>query len=108
MMNLEELRTKMKRLKGYYDAYNMCSKERGFVRIITTKEFDVFYVWVNDAIKSAPKLLQRTYENLYALAKTQKSYAKEKNVTEKYIQILNKRLLVFLLNYKKKEDKNEI
>ena len=107
-MNLEELRTKMKRLKGYYDAYNTSCNVRGFIKIITTKEFDEFYVWVNDAIKSAPKLLEKTYENLYVLAKTQKAYAHEKNVTEKYIQILNKRLLLFLLNYKKKEDKNEI
>ena len=103
MMDLEELREKMNDLKEYYDAYNTCSKERGFIRVITTKELDEFYDWVNKAIKSAPKLLQRTYENLYVLAKTQKAYAEERNVTEKYIQILNKRLLVFLLNYNKEE-----
>lgn len=50
MMNLEELRTKMKRLKGYYDAYNTSCNVRGFIKIITTKEFDEFYAWVNDAI----------------------------------------------------------
>lgn len=98
MESLENLRTKMKKLKSYYDAYNMCSKERGFVRIITTKEFDEFYALVNEKIKSAPRLLKQTYENLYVLAKTQKAYAEERNVTEKYIQILNKRLLLFLLN----------
>ena len=104
-MNLEELRTKMKRLKGYYDAYNTSCNVRGFIKIITTKEFDEFYACVNDAIKSAPKLLQKTYENLYVLATTQKNYANEENVSEKYIQILNKRIIVYLFNSLNKEQK---
>ena len=105
MINLEDFRKKMKDLKEYYYAYNLFSKERGFIRIVTTKEFDEFYAWVNETIKSAPKLLQNTYENLYVLAKKQKVYANECNVSEKYIQILNKRIIVFLLNEFNKEQK---
>ncbi len=104
-MNLEELRKKMKKLKEYYYAYNMFSKERGFIRIVTTKEFDDFFAWVNETIKSAPKLLQKTYENLYVLAKTQKAYATERNVSEKYIQILHKRIIVYIFNSLNKEQK---
>ena len=104
-MNLEELRTKMKDLKEYYYAYNLCCKERGFIGLVTTKEFDNFNTWVNETIKGAPKLLQNTYENLYVLAKKQKVYANERNVSEKYIQILNKRTIVFLLNEFNKEQK---
>lgn len=104
-MNLEELRKKMKKLKEYYYAYNLFVKERGFVRIVTTKEFDDFFAWVNETIKGAPKLLQITYENLYVLAKTQKAYADERNVSEKYIQILNKRIIVYLFNSLNKEQK---
>ena len=102
-MNLEEFRKKMKKLKEYYYAYNMFSKERGFIRIVTTKEFDDFFAYVNRTIKGAPKLLQMTYENLYVLAKTQKAYANERNVSEKYIQILNKRIIVYLFNSLNKE-----
>ena len=102
-MNLEELRKKMKKLKEYYYAYNLFAKERGFVRIVTTKEFDDFFAWVNKTIKGAPILLQKTYENLYVFAKTQKAYANERNVSEKYIQILNKRIIVYLFNSLNKE-----
>ena len=104
-MNLEELRKKMKKLKEYYYAYNLFAKECGFVRIVTTKEFDDFFAWINETIKGAPKLLQITYENLYVLAKTQKAYADERNVSEKYIQILNKRIIVYLFNSLNKEQK---
>ncbi len=104
-MNLEELRKKMKKLKEYYYYYNICSKERGFVRFLTTKEFDDFFAWVNETIKGAPILLQNTYENLYVLAKTQKTYATERSVSEKYIQILHKRIIVYLFNSLNKEQK---
>ena len=36
------------------------------------------------------------FDELYVKAKTQKAYAAERGVTEKYIQILNKRLLLYL------------
>ena len=105
MMNLEELRKKMKDLKEYYYYYNLDHEKPSFVRIVTTKEFDKFHKWVNKTIKKAPKLLQKTYENLYVLAKTQRAYAEERNVTEKYIQILNKRIIVYLFNSLNKEQK---
>ena len=48
------------------------------------------------ASEQAPKRLKTVFDELYVLAKTQKAYAAERGVTEKYIQILNKRLLLYL------------
>lgn len=51
------------------------------------------YLTVSEQI---PKRLKTVFDELYVKAKTQKAYAAERGVTEKYIQILNKRLLLFL------------
>ena len=102
-MSFEEFRKKMKRMKNFYYWYNIAVNKYGFTKFVTTKEFDDFFAWVNKTIKGAPKLLQNSYENLYVLAKTQKAYANERNVTEKYIQILHKRMLVYLFNSLNKE-----
>ena len=46
-------------------------------------------------IVNAPKRLQDVYEDLYRQGKAQKIVAIEWHVTEKYIQILNKRLILY-------------
>jgi len=46
-------------------------------------------------IVNAPKRLQDVYNELYRQGKAQKIVAIEWHVTEKYIQILNKRLIVY-------------
>ena len=51
------------------------------------------------AIESASKPLRRVYRGLYESGLTQKALAAEWGVTEKYVQILNKRLLLYLQNF---------
>ena len=51
------------------------------------------------AIESASKPLRRVYRGLYESGLTQKALAAEWGVTEKYVQIFNKRLLLYLQNF---------
>ena len=51
------------------------------------------------AIESASKPLRRVYRGLYESGLTQKALAAEWGVTEKYVKIFNKRLLLYLQNF---------
>ncbi len=53
----------------------------------------------------APIRLRMAFDHLYRLCKSQKAYAQECGVTDKYIQILNKRIVVYLFNSLNKEQK---
>ena len=50
-------------------------------------------------IDKAPICLRLAYTGLYRCLKTQKKYAEERGVTEKYIQILHKRIIVYLYKH---------
>ena len=51
----------------------------------------------NAAIQTAPRTVQRLWQDMYLAGTnpTQKQLTKQWRVTEKYVQILNKRLIVF-------------
>lgn len=93
MKSLEQIR---KDLKQIQDAFRYGLKRGQFGCVIYPKNFQAMaesYLTVSEQI---PKRLKTVFDELYVKAKTQKAYAAERGVTEKYIQILNKRLLLFL------------
>lgn len=51
-------------------------------------------------LENAPRPVRRVYRGLYENGLTQKALAADWGVTEKYVQILNKRLLLYLQNIK--------
>ena len=54
----------------------------------------------NSAIQTAPRPVQRSWQDMYLSGTnpTQKQLAEQWCVTEKYVQMLNKRLIVFFRN----------
>lgn len=58
-------------------------------------ELDSLKQAYENALTHAPKILSAVYNEMYRKGRTQKAVALEKNVTEKYIQILHKRLILF-------------
>ena len=71
--------------------------ERSSVLLSTVTVFFLFSRKIlPKALEQAPKRLKTVFDEMYVKAKTQKAYAAERGVTEKYIQILNKRLLLYL------------
>ncbi len=62
--------------------------------------FPQLLAYYNAAIQTAPRPVQRLWQDMYFAGTnpTQKQLAKQWGVTEKYVQILNKRLLITILN----------
>ena len=93
MKTLEQIR---KDLKQIQDAFRYGLKREQFGCVSYPKKFQTMAESYLTVSEQAPKRLKTVFDELYVKAKTQKVYAAERGVTEKYIQILNKRLLLFL------------
>lgn len=96
MKNLQEIREELKLVREYYSAFR--SADIGAV-VFIPQEIQERIKYYSRALKDAPKPVQRAYGGLYERGLTQKALAEEWGVTEKYVQILNKRLLLYLQSY---------
>lgn len=96
MKNLQEIRAELKMIREYYFAFK--SAEKG-AEILVPDDIKRLMDNYSRAVKSAPKPIQRAYRGLYERGLTQKALSAEWGVTEKYVQILNKRLLLYLQNF---------
>ena len=93
MKNLQEIRAGLKMIREYHFAFR--SAEKG-VEILVPAGVKRLMDNYSRAIESASKPVRRVYRGLYENGLTQKALAAEWGVTEKYVQILNKRLLLHL------------
>ncbi len=93
MKNLQEIREELKLVREYNFAFRSAEKGAEVIIPVEIKELLERYA---QAVKGAPKPVQRAYRGLYEKGCTQKALAAEWGVTEKYVQILNKRLLLYL------------
>ena len=95
MKTLSEIRTDLKHIRLYHRYRQKISHPSKIIVIPNLKNSLKIYA---NTIKTARKPLQRTYDGLYIRVLTQKALALEWGVTEKYIQILNKRLILLFQN----------
>ena len=102
MKDIETIKKELKQVKYYYAMHDLFANRKG-TRLIPPEHV---VNMVNDygrRIFGAPIRLRMAYDNLYRLCKRQKDYAQECGVTDKYIQILHKRIIVFFYNSFNKE-----
>ncbi len=92
MKNLQEIREELKLVREYNFALRSAEKGAEIIIPAEIKELLEYYAQV---VKGAPKPVQRAYQGLYEKGCTQRALASEWGVTEKYVQILNKRLLLY-------------
>ena len=95
MRTLEEIREDLKNIRYYY-ARKEYYKNVISVNNIPIKDWKANINLYVNASKKAPRRLKDAFEGLYLGNNTQKQLASQWEVTEKYIQILNKRLIVYL------------
>lgn len=95
MKDLQEIREELKIIREYNFALH--SAEKG-AQVLIPHEIKIRMEQYALAIKGAPKPVQRAYNGLYEKGCTQRALAAEWGVTEKYVQILNKRLLLYFQN----------
>ena len=108
-MEFDEIREELKTIRLFHRDWNYFKRTLKYEK--ETPEWYKRMVLYDEIIKEAPKRIQDVFDGLYRRQKTQKALAIEWGVCEKYVQILNKRLLVFLkpkLPDKPKEEKSRI
>ncbi len=92
MKSIEEIRQDLRNIQVYYRSKSLFDD---FAKSIGKYAFYDTKAIYEKHIENAPKRLQDVYNGLYRQAKAQKVVALEWKVTEKYIQILNKRLILY-------------
>lgn len=92
MKSIEEIRKDLRNIQVYYRSKALFDD---FAKNIGKYTFYDTIALYEKYIENAPKRLQDVYNGLYKQAKAQKVVALEWKVTEKYIQILNKRLILY-------------
>ena len=102
MKNIETIKSELKQVKYYYYVYELFVGKSGS-RLIPPDYIVALVNEYSQRIFGAPIRLRMTFDNLYRLSKSQKQYAQECGVTEKYIQILNKRIVNFFYESFNKE-----
>ena len=90
--DIKEIRQDLRNIQVYYRSKSLFDD---FARNIGKYTFYDTIAIYEKHIENAPKRLQDVYNGLYKQAKPQKVVALEWKVTEKYIQILNKRLILY-------------
>lgn len=90
--SIEEIRQTLRDIQVYYR--NKALFDNYSNTICKYAFYDTIELYEKHVV-SAPKRLQDVYNELYRQGKAQKVVALEWEVTEKYIQILNKRLIVY-------------
>ena len=96
MKSLEEIRADLRFIREYYKLKR--TMKRPF-EVTDHGDYKSLIARYDTLAKAAPKRQAQVYEGLYLQGKTQKALAQEWEVTEKYIQILNKRRLLFLQSH---------
>ncbi len=96
MKTLQEIRDELKTIREYHFA--LSSAGNG-AEILVPSDIARLMERYSRMVKDATKPVRRVYCGLYENGLTQKALASEWDVTEKYIQILNKRLLLYLQNF---------
>ena len=92
MKSIEEIRKDLRGIQHYYRNKNTFDSS---IALLGKPSFYDTTEMYERYIVNAPKRLQDVYEDLYRQGKAQKIVAIEWHVTEKYIQILNKRLILY-------------
>ena len=92
MKSIEEIRQTLRDIQVYYR--NKALFDNYSNTICKYAFYDTIELYEKHVV-NAPKRLQDVYNGLYKQAKAQKVVALEWKVTEKYIQILNKRLILY-------------
>ena len=93
MLTLKQIRDDLKDIRYYYSRKEVL--EQGF-RVVGTNDIVSKTKRYNTAMQSAPTRLYDIYVGLYARNLTQEALSIEMCYTPEYIQILNKRLLLYL------------
>lgn len=93
MKNLQGIRAGLRIIREYHFA--LSSAGNG-AEILVPSDIARLMESYSRMAKDAPKPVLRAYRGLYERGCTQKALAAEWGVTEKYVQILNKRLLLYL------------
>lgn len=93
MVPLDKIRSDLKEIRYYYSRKAMFDECKNVVIGSSITEKARRY---NEAVKSAPPQLYDLYMMLYVKGYTQEGTAAELNYTPVYIQMLNKKLLLFL------------
>lgn len=107
MINMETIRHNLKEVKCYYSMQHLFVS-KGRTQLLPPDYLVKRVTEYEKIMQAAPLRLRLAYDNLYRLHKTQKEYALDCGVSEKYIQILNKRIIVFIFNFYNKEQQNDV
>ena len=93
MLTLKQIRNDLKDIRYYYSRKK--AFEQGF-RLVGTNDIVGKTKRYNTVMQSAPTRMYEIYVGLYARNLTQEALSIEMCYTPEYIQILNKRLLLYL------------
>ncbi|MDE6441756.1 MAG: hypothetical protein K2L12_03265 [Clostridia bacterium] len=93
MLTLKQIRDDLRDIRYYYSRKE--AFEHGF-RVIGPNDIVVKAKRYNTAMQSAPSRLYDVYVGLYVRTLTQEALSLELCYTPEYVQMLNKRLLLFL------------
>ncbi len=105
MIEIETIRKNLQDVKTYYTITEMYAREYPRSKIIFSEKLMEVVKQYDKIMDKAPTRIRLAYINLYHCFKKQKTYAQECDVTEKYIQILNKRIILYLFNSLNKDQK---
>lgn len=97
MIEIETIRKNLQDVKNDYTIMEMYAREYPRSKIIFPKELMKVVKQYDKIMDKTPIHLRLAYINLYRCFKKQKMYAQECGVTDKYIQILHKRIIVYIL-----------
>lgn len=92
MVPLDKIRSDLKEIRYYYSRKAMFDECKNIVIDSSVTEKVRRY---NEAVKTAPPRLYDMYMMLYVKGYTQEGTSVELNYTPAYIQMLNKKLLLF-------------
>lgn len=93
MLTLEQIREDLKEIRYYYSRKNTFDAA---IPTVGTAEILAKVERYNRAVRSAPPRLFDLYISLYVKDNTQEGLAMELGYTTEYIQIQNKKLVLFL------------
>ena len=93
-ITVQKVRDDLKEVRYYYARKELF--DEAFAKIGKNKVLSKVEKY-NQAVASAPPVLYDIYINLYVRNYTQEALSIEMNYTPEYIQMLNKRLVLFLV-----------
>ena len=93
-ITMQKIREDLKEVRYYYARKELF--DEAFAKIGKNKVLSKVERY-NQAVASAPPVLYDIYMNLYVRNYTQEALSIEMNYTPEYIQMLNKRLVLFLV-----------